>query len=156
MTVRQGQTEIVVPYAHITTVRLCRSTHAIFRMVISFGKQSIIVTNQFVKDKETESRSRQYATFVRVLHFHLKDKSTAVYQSGCSRGKIWLTGITLTVGSFMVSFVTDFLGFGIINPYADGTVLAVIAVPLILVLQIVRLPKDYSATNIPFELLPAA
>jgi hypothetical protein len=157
MTVRSGQVEVVVPYANITNVRLCKVSGEIFRMIISYNDKTLVVTNQFVAGTgETVNQSRLYTTFVRVLHFHLKDKSTAHYKSGCSREKLWRSAIVAAFTSFILCFVSDFLGFSIINPYVDAFVLSAFFIGVILLLQFGRLPKDYSATNIPFELLPAA
>lgn len=157
MTVRSGQVEAVVPYANITHVRLCRVSDGIFRMIISYNNKSLIVTNQFVSNAgEVQTNSRLYATFVRVLHFHLKDKSTAHYKTGCSREKLWKSAVIASVGSFLLCFVSDFLGFHVFNPYLDACILSGFFIAVLYVLQIGRLPRDYSAANIPFELLPAA
>ena len=157
MTVRSGDDETVIPYANITNVRLCKVSGDIFRMIISYTDKTLIVTNQFVADNgAVENRSRLYATFVRVLHFHLKDKSTAFYKSGCSREKLWRSAIVAAALSFILCFVADFLGFNIINPYADAVILSTFFISFLLMMQVGRLPKDYSATNIPLELLPAA
>lgn len=157
MTIRSGGEETIVPYANITHVRLCKVSQELFRMIISFNDKTLLVTNQYVADNgSVEVRSRLYSTFVRVLHFHLKDKSASSYKSGCSREKLWRSGIAAAAGSFILCFVADFLGFNIINPYIDAAILSAAFISLLLVMQIGSLPKDYSATNIPFELLPAA
>lgn len=157
MTIRSGREETIVPYANITNVRLCKVSGEIFRMIITYNNRSLIVTNQFVSDTGTaETKSRLYATFVRVLHFHLKDKSTAQYKSGCSREKLWRSVLVAALASFILCFVSDFLGFYIINPYVDACVLSAFFIGVLVLMQLGRLPKDYSATNIPFELLPAA
>ena len=157
MTIRWSDQEIVVPYANITNVRLCKVSGDVFRMIVSYDGKTLLITNQFVADNGgTENRSRLYATFVRVLHFHLKDKSTALYKTGCSREKLWRSGIAAAAGSFILCFVSDFLGFSIINPYIDAAILSATFITLLVMMQIGSLPKDYSATNIPLELLPAA
>lgn len=157
MTVRSGQVEAVVPYANITNVRLCKAPGDVFRMIISYNDTTLVVTNQFVTGNGAiENKSRLYATFVRVLHFHLKDKSKALYKSGCSREKLWRSAITAASASFILCFISDFLGFSIINPYVDAFALSALFIGAMLLMQFGRLPKDYSATNIPFELLPAA
>ena len=157
LTLRSGQVEAVVPYANITNVRLCKVSDDIFRMIISYDNKTLLVTNQFVADSGgVSNQSRLYATFVRVLHFHLKDKSTAHYKTGCSREKLWRSAIAAAFASFILCFVSDFLGFSIINPYVDAFGLSAFFIGVLLLMQFGRLPKDYSATNIPFELLPAA
>jgi hypothetical protein len=157
MTVRSGQVEAVVPYANITNVRLCKASDEMFKMIISYNDKTLVVTNHFISDNGgIGNQSRLYATFVRVLHFHLKDKSTAHYKTGCSREKLWRSAIVAVLTSFILCVVSDFLGFSIINPYVDAFVLSAFFIGVLLLMQFGRLPKDYSATNIPFELLPAA
>lgn len=157
MTIRSGGEEMVVPYTNITNVALCKVSDEVFRMIITHNNRSLVVTNQFVSDDgTTEMKSRLYATFVRVLHFHLKDKSSAQYKSGCSREKLWKSAGLAVFASFILCFVSDFLGFYVINPYVDAAMLSVLFVGVLVLMQFGRLPKDYSATNIPFELLPAA
>lgn len=156
MTIRSGQVEAIIPYANITNMRLCKVSDDHFRMIVSYNDKALIITNQFVADSGgTENQSRLYATFVRVLHFHLKDKSTAHYKTGCSREKLWRLAMGATLASFILCFVADYLGFNIINPYLDASILSVCFIGLLFVMQLGSLPKDYSATNIPFELLPA-
>lgn len=155
MTIRSDNDEMVIPYANITNIRLCKVSGDAFRMVISFNGKSLAVTNQFVTENgRTENRSRAYSTFVRVLHFHLKDKSTAVYKTGCSSEKLWRSAIAGAAGSFILCFVSDFLGFNIINPYIDAVILSAALVSLLMVMQAGSLPRNYSAVNIPLELLP--
>lgn len=157
MTVRTGGTEIVIAYANITNVRLCKVSGEVFRMIVSYQGKILMVTNQFVADNGAiENRSRLYSTFVRVLHFHLKDKSTAHYKSGCSREKLFRSTVFAAAFSFILCFIADFLGFHILNPYVNAVILSALCVGVLLMMQLGRLPKDYSATNIPFELLPAA
>jgi hypothetical protein len=157
LTVRSGNEETSIPYAHITTVRLCKVSDDLFRMRIFYNEKTLIVTNQFVTDNGAiKNQSRLYATFVRVLHFHLKDKSKALYKSGCSSEKLWRSAIITAFASFILCFVANFFGFSIFNPYIDAIVLSALFIGVLLMMQIGRLPKDYSATNIPFELLPAA
>lgn len=156
LTIRSGDQDTVVPYANITNVRLCKVSPELFRMIISYNDKTLLVTNQYVADNGgAENRSRIYSTFVRVLHFHLKDKSTALYKSGCSKEKLWRSAVIAAALSFIVCFVVDFLGYRIINPYVDGLILSTVLVLTLVFMQFGRLPKDYSATNIPFELLPA-
>lgn len=157
LTVRTGNEETSVPYAHITRVRLCRASRDVFTMTIAFGGKRLIVTNQLVTAAGTvEDLSRQYATFVRVLHFHLKDKSKAVYQPGRSRKKLLRSAFAATMGSVAICFAAHFFNAGVLNLYIDAVILTAISITLIAVLQRGAVPKDYSAENIPLELLPPA
>jgi hypothetical protein len=157
MTVKVAGVETVVPYANIVSVRLCKSSPQIFKMVIRYNDQQLlVVSNRFVQNSgETEFRSRMYSTFVRVLHFHLKDKSKAVYKTGGSRQQLRRWAITLVMLSFVFCFVADYMGFNFFNPYLEATLLSAVLLLVLALAYIRQLPKDYSATNIPFTLLPA-
>jgi hypothetical protein len=158
MTLRTSEGELVIPYANIMNVRLCKVSESLYRTVLVYNDhKTLVITNQYVASNGgTEDRSRIYSTFIRVLHFHLKDKSKALYKSGCSMEKLWRSSIAAATGSFILCFTADLLGFNIFNPYIDAIALSALFIMMLFMLQLGRLPKDYSATNIPFELLPAA
>lgn len=156
MTVRSSGKEMVIPYASITRVRLCKVSGAVYKMVLHRDDHvPLVISNQsFSNDSKNEDQSRMYSTFVRVLHYHLKDKSTAVYTSGCGRETLWKWIFISVVLSFVISFTADFLGLNLLNPYAGAAILAVLTIPVLFLLCAGQLPKPYSSTNIPLNLLP--
>lgn len=83
LTVKQGKQETVIPYAVINEVVLNKNSGKLFRArLLPDGGKPIVITNTYqTSAREVEDRSRAYATFVRVLHFHLKDKSKAKYSA---------------------------------------------------------------------------
>jgi hypothetical protein len=90
LTVKQGKQEMVIPYAGINEVVLNKSGSKMFRTFLhpEGGKPLIITNRYYTSEKNVEDRSRAYGTFIRVLHFHLKDKSRANFISGA--GSSWL------------------------------------------------------------------
>lgn len=83
LTIKKGKEETVIPYAVINEVVLNKSNGKQFRTrLLPDGGRPIVITNTYqTSSKDIEDRSRAYATFVRVLHFHLKDKSKAKYSA---------------------------------------------------------------------------
>ena len=158
MTVRSGKTSFTIPYANITSVRLCRMSSASYKMIIHHDSDKpLIISNRYVvKNNHVEDQSRLYSTFVRILHFHLKDKSAAEYSSGCSINFMWRWGIAAVVFSFILSFAADYLGFKIMDAYLEATILAGVFAAVIFLLNAGRLPKSYTSTDIPLNLLPEA
>ena len=79
LTVKKGKQETVIPYAVVNEVVLKRSSGKLFQAkLFTEGARPILVTNTYCSSaKDVEDRSRAYSTFVRVLHYHLKDKSKA-------------------------------------------------------------------------------
>jgi hypothetical protein len=78
LTVKRGKHEVTIPYAAIDDVVL-KNSGKLFttRLVPEEGKPILITNTYHTSAREVEDRSRAYATFIRVLHFHLKDKSKA-------------------------------------------------------------------------------
>jgi hypothetical protein len=83
LTIKKGKQETVIPYAVINEVVLNRYMGRQFRTrLLPDGGKPIVITNTYqTSSKDIEDRSRAYATFVRVLHFHLKDKSKARFSA---------------------------------------------------------------------------
>lgn len=83
LTVKNGKQETVIPYAVINEVVLNKASHKQFRTrLLPDGGKPIVITNTYyTSSRDVEDRSRAYATFVRVLHFHLKDKSRARFSA---------------------------------------------------------------------------
>jgi len=155
VTVRSQGRESVFPYSSIIEVQLQRG-HGFYKtLLITNGGQSITVTNKsYSTERTVENNSRAYSTFIRILHFHLKDKSRAVFTSGERASKVGMWVIAALVISFAISFVADYLGWGLVNPYLQSAVLAVMMGILILAIYMGKWPKRYKPTDIPLEFLP--
>lgn len=156
LTIRSEGSERVIPYANITSVRLCKANPSCYKTFIyEESDKPLIITNQyFLADASNTDRSRMYSTFVRVLHYHLKDKSGAIYSSGCSRTVLWRWGIFSVIPAFIFSFTIDYLGFGLLNPYLLTAAITCLSAIVVLLWQFGQWPKEYNATNIPLNLLP--
>ncbi|MEJ0029348.1 MAG: hypothetical protein WDO15_02775 [Bacteroidota bacterium] len=78
LTVKKGKQEMVIPYAMVNDVVLDKNKK-LFKTELHIDTHSkLTITNTYhASSKDVEDRSRAYSTFVRVLHFHLKDKSKA-------------------------------------------------------------------------------
>ncbi|TXH25571.1 MAG: hypothetical protein E6Q96_08995 [Cyclobacteriaceae bacterium] len=144
-----------IPYANIVSVRLCRSRNRFTAIVQPDGQPSITISNQFyLSGREYEDRSRQYATFVRILHFHLKDKSTPEYVCGKHLHRLITWACILVVLSFAVAFVLDYFNQ---NPFSTWGLALLISGVMLLILTATswgRFPNIYKPDQIPFQFLP--
>jgi len=156
LTVKKGKQETVIPYAGINEVVLNKRTGKLFRIqLLTEGGRPIVITNTYcTTSKDVEDRSRAYSTFVRVLHFHLKDKSKANFSSGNSTRSIWTQVVVTAAIGLLVSITLGYLGFGLISPVADGVVFSVAFGAIVVALRLGRFPKTYTPTDIPLEFLP--
>lgn len=156
LTVKQGKQETVIPYAGINEVVLNKPGAKLFKTQIHpEGGRPIVITNTYyTTGKSAEDRSRAYSTFVRVLHFHLKDKSKASFMSGKGIGSIWIWLSFATATGFLVALTAGYLGFVFVTSLVDGAILAIALGIAVVVLQLGRFPKSYTPSNIPLEFLP--
>lgn len=156
LTIRQGKQETVVPYAGINEVVLSKQRAKVFRTeILPEGGRPIVITNTYYTSEKTiEDRSRAYSTFVRVLHFHLKDKSKANFSSGTGAGSIWIWLCFSTALGFLVALTAGYLGVKFISPPADGVILAIVFGAIVVAMRLGRFPKAYTPNDIPLEFLP--
>lgn len=156
LTIKQGKQETVVPYAGINEVVLNKLRAKVFRTkILTEGGRPIVITNTYYTSEKTmEDRSRAYSTFVRVLHFHLKDKSKASFLSGNGAGAIWLWMCFSTALAFITSLTVGYLGFVFVNPLVDGIILAIAFGAIVVGVRLGRFPKTYTPGDIPLEFLP--
>ena len=158
ITIRENNVERTIPYANVISVRLCKLSSSSFKAIIDHdGEKPVVITNQYFSDEPASvNQSRSYATFIRVLHYHLKDKSGAAYSSGCNLEAMWKWAVIAVMVSFAMSFTGEFLGFQFLNPYVQTILLSVVSLGIIFALSGAQIPKEYTATNIPMNLLPEA
>lgn len=124
-------------------------------MVMADGEQPIEITNRFYRpDGSFEDRSRQYETFIRVLHFHLKEKSSAQFCTGCSWSKLILVGVGTVAVSFLLSLALYFLGINFIDVITQSFLIATLFMGFLLAAFWPNLPKGYQPEHIPFQFLP--
>jgi hypothetical protein len=148
--------ELIIPYRNINEVHLLRLGDNAYKTVIhSHGNKEIIITNKFfTEEKVYEDRSRVYSTFIRVLHFHLKDKSTASFLTGRHFSNIWFWMACSVCVSFVISYIAHYLGLGLANPIVQGVVLAVLFGIFIVAMNMSNRARHYQPTDIPLEFLP--
>ena len=151
LTLRSSGEDNTVPYSMITEVKLMKDSDKEYKTILRLnGGKSITIFNKYYTDKKPVDRSREYSTFVRVLHFHLKDKSKAVFTSGNPVSKTW-NWLTFSV---IISFTADYFGVSLVNPFIQAAVLIVMMGIIILAMNMGRWPRHYLPTNIPLEFLP--
>jgi hypothetical protein len=156
LVLKQGKQETVIPYAGINQVVLNKLSAKIFRTRLHpEGGHPIVITNTYYTSAKTvEHRSRAYSTFVRVLHFHLKDKSKANFHSGNGMASLWIwLSFAIAIG-FLAALSIGYMGFTLVSPAVDGTILATILAAIVVATRLGRIPKAYTPNDIPLEFLP--
>ncbi|MBI3218814.1 MAG: hypothetical protein HYZ44_04825 [Bacteroidetes bacterium] len=155
MSVQHKGDEQLVAYASVTQVRLTKS-NSTFKAIISIdGSDEIEVSNRlYHADGNVEDRSRQYETFIRVLHFHLKEKSVTQFVAGCS----WLRAMAVVFGSLVlsvaISYALDWLNLSFVDPFTMSLLFSALTIGFLVATFWPSLPKRYSPTEIPTQFLP--
>ena len=155
-TLKTGQKEEIISYASILSVRIAKSSSRIYKMYIQPDAHKPVIINSLSYDKNGKEidQSREYALLVRVLHHHLREKSTAVFFTGGSSEKIWrLAGISVII-SFTICAAADFYGFSPMNPYVESLILSLLGIGVIMGLNAHNMPKPYEPAEIPIQFLP--
>jgi hypothetical protein len=156
LTIKTGKEQFSVPYLGVNQVHLDKVSPKLYRAIIHFeGHNPLVITNQYCVDSVTvEDRSRGYSIFIRVLHYHLKDKSKALYASGSDAGKLWTQVVIAAAVSFVLSFVGELLGVRFLNPFVQGGILSLVMGGLIFAWRAGHWPRTYNPTEIPLRFLP--
>ncbi len=155
MNLQSAIEEKSISYASILSVRLSKS-NGFFKMIISLdGEKTIEITNRFYRaDGSFEDRSRQYETFVRVLHFHLKEKSVAHFCTGCSWGKVFMGIVGSVLAAFAISLTLYFLHISFIDLITQFFLLATLFLGFLFAAMWPNRPQTYQPAHIPSQFLP--
>jgi hypothetical protein len=156
ITVKTGNDEYSVPYVGINQVNLDKLSTKVYRAIVLVeGHRPLVITNKYHADQRTvEDRSRAYSTFIRVLHYHLKDKSRASFASGSDATRMWVQMTVAAAVAFVISFTAEFMGVGILNAIYQGMILTAALGLLIVGRYAGHWPKRYNPTEIPLRFLP--
>jgi hypothetical protein len=155
MSVQSMAEERSISYASIVSLRLSKSNSFYKAIITADGETPIQITNRFYRsDGSFEDRSRQYETFIRVLHFHLKEKSGADFCTGCSWGKMILVAISTIFGALVLSLGLYFLKINFIDVVTQSFLLATLFIGFLLAAFWPHFPKAYQPEHIPSQFLP--
>lgn len=144
-----------IPYANITSVRLCRSRNKFSAIVQPDGESPLTISNKFYgTNNQCEDRSRQYSTFVRILHFHLRGKSAPEYVCGKNLSGLVTWACILVVVSFALAIVLNYLELSPISTAGLGLLTSGVALFILGATSWGRFPNIYKPDEIPFQFLP--
>ena len=154
--IREYGQERMIPYSAITDVRLQRKKDLYFMSIQSLDFGSIQISNRLYSSSgQWQDQSRQYQTFVRVLHLHLsKAQCVAEFCVGFKPNSIVIKFILLTVLSLLVYFVEDYLNVLSIHPLLAASITLGIGAFLLLAPYLQNFPKSYNPSDIPLNMLP--
>lgn len=147
---QRGNKSGTFDYTNIVAVRLQRNRKKFVIHIQSDYQGAITLSNRYyLSNLKFEDRSRQYNTFVRVMHHHLMKNSTASFFTGTSWNRLALwAGLTfLGAWIFQVALAAESGALWII--LVDVALALLVAVSVF-----VKCPRVYSPENIPLEFLP--
>lgn len=149
--------DLIIPYVNILSVRLKKRGLKYVTIIQSTNQPELYISNQYIfSNKQSEDKSRQYSTFVRVLHFHLREKSKACYVCGKELRNILFSAFASVIVAFGLSFIVDSLKLNPFNIIATALVFSLLSVFLIISMNWRHFPNPYNPEDIPLQFLPAA
>ena len=147
--------ETVIPYANILSIQLKKSGKRFLTIIKPADQPEVQISNQYVSsNNQYENRSAQYVTFVRVLHFHLKEKSMAYYVCGNNLQNILLASCISVIIAFGLSYAIDNLKLNPLNNNITALILSMLSISTIAVVNWGHFPNVYKPENIPLQFLP--
>ncbi|NOS91246.1 MAG: hypothetical protein HOP30_04955 [Cyclobacteriaceae bacterium] len=155
MSVQHKGDEQLVAYASITALRLTKSNTAYQAIISIDGSNDIEVSNLlYHTDGKIEDRSRQYETFIRVLHFHLKEKSATRFVAGCSWVKAIGAILAAILFSIGISYGLDWMKLSFVDPFTMSLLFSALTLGFLIATFWPSLPKRYNPTEIPSQFIP--
>ncbi|MFZ2906465.1 MAG: hypothetical protein WAZ98_09705 [Cyclobacteriaceae bacterium] len=156
--IREQGRERVIPYPDITDVNLECKGNSFYMTVQSLDFGSLRISNRSFNESGTwDNQSRQYHTFVRVLHMHLlKAHCQAEFCSGFKPSHMLTKFSLLFLLSALLYFFADYTRILPINPLVAGSVLLILGTAFLLLPYVKNPPKHYKPSDIPLNLLPPA
>lgn len=153
--IRTSKRELGIPYSDLVDVHIDRST-AVYRVVLATedGDQLVVSNRFFHSEIDFEDKSREYSLFVRTLHYHLRTNEHVAFTSGKMPAKIGRALSMSIIISFAISFLGNYFGIQLMDPFIEGICLAGLAVVAILAINLRQWPRHYSPTDIPLDFLP--
>ena len=148
--------EAVIPYSSITAIHLSKKGHTRYGIrVDSQHQRPIWITNvYFLSRHQIEDRSRQFGTFVRILHLHLSTKSKAVFRIGFSPTRLVACGAAALFLPVAAFFGEQHVAPGLFDYFLGGSSVVLLTLAGWLLLNRNWVPKNYPPTDIPLEFLP--
>lgn len=153
--VTKGNTEYKINYAEVEGVRLRRPKSVKGKNIFSCkilitDKPSIIINSFNIVDNQIQGKFNHYNQFIRVLHFHLKNKSTASFRYGMSYGRL----VFYSLSALLVLAVSYPLSIWL----QEHLLSVYLVVPAVIAFSILKIltdkPGTYNPDGIPYEILP--
>lgn len=156
--IREQGRERVIPYPDITDVNLECKGHSFYMTVQSLDFGSVRISNRSHSESgKWEDQSRQYHTFVRVLHMHLlKATCQAEFCSGFKPSHMLTKFSVLILFSALIYFLEDYARLLPISPLLAASVILILGTLFLLIPYAKNPPKHYKPSDIPLNMLPPA
>lgn len=148
-----GERNGKIPYANIVAVLLKKQGKKFSIQIESDYQGSLTASNRFyLSGIQFEDRSRQYITFVRMLHLHLAKQNTTSFFTGTSMRK-WSF---LSSASFLIAVSLQVMISSLPEGMQLWTTIGNTVFSLVLLFFCVRLyPRPYRGNEVPLQFLPS-
>lgn len=148
-----GETKI--PYVNVTAVHLVKRRGLCKAVVEIEDRQPLVITNRFyLAPGEFENRGAAYSTFIRVLHYHLKDKSDAMFSSGINYVSLAIRFLIVCFSAALIAFIAEYAGLAVVNSFVLALMIALATLVGIFFYQRRKISKQYNPADIPLHFLP--
>lgn len=153
--VNAGTENFHIPYASIYKITLHKAGTLFYATIWADGFKPLYVSNRILQEKRVIEQSPAYATFMRVLHFHLKKKGNKPQiRVGSSYTKIWFSGfLFVSILLFIVYFFGTMLDLPNVNLVFNILLGTLALLGLLSIVSIMKKTKEVE--EYPVDYLPA-
>jgi hypothetical protein len=155
MVITSENSRMEIPYLAIYKITVHKAGRYFYATIWAEGFKPVYVSNKTVEDKRVVEQSPAYATFLRVLHFHLKKKgSKPLIRAATASTKIWLSAsLFISVLLFVAYFFGGLLNVAYLNYIFTGLMVFLSLFATLTLLAFVKTSK--SEEEFPAGYLPA-
>jgi len=151
--VDRSDTSYVMPFTSISRVQLGRSGAGCTCKLTGEQHTLVIQSRSYQQGSLRVTQTRAYTTFIRVLHYHLREKSRAEFVAGMNTRQGMTTAIFFSMSAFLFFFLTSVLPFSL-EPVVASMTGAFLTTNLFIWVMKYQFPKPYLPDNIPAGMLP--
>jgi hypothetical protein len=156
LVVVQGSSQKSIPYSAINEVRLRQMGDQHFQATLfGHGFKPLVISSLFFHDNgSVENCGSSYAAFIRVLHYHLREKGNATFCTGMRRREMTARLVLVFAISAVASGVIDMFELSGVNAFLQGGIIAFILTAALCLAAMHNLPRRYEPSEIPINFLP--
>jgi hypothetical protein len=141
-----------IPFASISRVKLGK-TGGVYSCTLISEQHNVVIRSTSYSEGTFVNQARAYTTFLRVLHYHLREKSKAEFVAGMGSRQMVSLALVFLTSALSIFFMLNLLPYRV-EPVLAGILGSLFITGIFLWVNKYQFPKPYSPASIPSNMLP--